>query len=852
MDDIALQDLARQLGQEWPALGVNLGLKWAQIEHSKADNPMHTKSQIMDMLVTWRRGLGPDADPKQLLVRGLDAVDRTDLAWKVATNELFDSKNRTDIRTDFDLKACQAELVDYYLNNLCKVRMHPLIPSLVRDLGSIYTDLQLVRRTHPCMYEQSGSRPTDCSSLEGETNTKETHLSHQSLVSLDCRGRYRVLLTGKTGSGKSTLLKKITHDWSSLTALDVDPSLNSEEGSRVSDSALKQGSPLSKFMLLFTLQLNQMSENPNLVDAIFDQILSRDTKVSKPDLKNYIENHQNKVLFLLDGFEELPPNVLGKTKATDNLKDVLLCRALRHSCIIVTSQHHVANQFFKIYPLFARVETTGLGLRGREEYINKYFKNSQTGAKLISAIRSSVTLSGLSEIPLLLQMICLVWADRNSLPERLTELYDNAVKILLMHHEGKKEDSLPSRSKLPDGLLNRLGRVALEGLLGKDGERLVFPVEDFQQGDAARGCEIGLLVPEDAHRGLDVQSTVAFLHCTFQELCAASYLADLFKTDKKRFIRYVSKLTEFSMINLEYLLRFCCGKSKKAARWILSRAKKLQKQCVVSYKADELQRLRLMFYLEARSKTLISLLSDIVSFPSLGGEHLIAAHYFVQCKRSLPKVTSLSVVCTSPAESRLVMNIVHHTPKLEHLLMWLNGAMDSGEDEGSFPILANLKSMSFRPLASSLPCQCSLVPNFISHQINLSTIFLSDIDMHGKVNVFQTHSSILQCLRLINCYLVFEDIKTLCRVLSDAKDLLVLDLSGNNLSGTLDFFIPIVPRLKELAMAKCGLRDVDNESLVRVLSVPHNLPYLKLSQNTMHGLLDTVTSNAPGVQVLQL
>ena len=89
MDDTALQDLARQLGQEWPALGVNLGLKWAQIEHSKADHPMHTKSQIMDMLVTWRRGLGPDADPKQLLVRGLDAVDRTDLAMKIATNELL-------------------------------------------------------------------------------------------------------------------------------------------------------------------------------------------------------------------------------------------------------------------------------------------------------------------------------------------------------------------------------------------------------------------------------------------------------------------------------------------------------------------------------------------------------------------------------------------------------------------------------------------------------------------------------------------------------------------------------------------------------------------------------------------
>ena len=80
-------------------------------------------------------------------------------------------------------------------------------------------------------------------------------------------------------------------------------------------------------------------------------------------------------------------------------------------------------------------------------------------------------------------------------------------------------------------------------------------------------CEIGLVCKEEMNRHKTMYS---FIHKTFHEFSAATYLASLAEGDDSAFQRYLKKIDSVTQIDkMEYLMWFCCGLSVKAATLIL-------------------------------------------------------------------------------------------------------------------------------------------------------------------------------------------------------------------------------------------------------------------------------------------
>ena len=84
LSDVGLMNVAKQLGAEWTLVVGHLGLKQAEIEQIKLDNPYNTINQITIALQRWRDRQKGQADTilKQLF-SALRSCDRTDLLEEI-------------------------------------------------------------------------------------------------------------------------------------------------------------------------------------------------------------------------------------------------------------------------------------------------------------------------------------------------------------------------------------------------------------------------------------------------------------------------------------------------------------------------------------------------------------------------------------------------------------------------------------------------------------------------------------------------------------------------------------------------------------------------------------------------
>ncbi|XP_078321956.1 uncharacterized protein LOC111119843 isoform X2 [Crassostrea virginica] len=84
LSDVGLMNVAKQLGAEWTLVVGHLGLKQAEIDQIKLDNPYNTINQITIALQRWRDRQEGQADTiLQQLFSALRSCDRTDLLEEI-------------------------------------------------------------------------------------------------------------------------------------------------------------------------------------------------------------------------------------------------------------------------------------------------------------------------------------------------------------------------------------------------------------------------------------------------------------------------------------------------------------------------------------------------------------------------------------------------------------------------------------------------------------------------------------------------------------------------------------------------------------------------------------------------
>ncbi len=236
------------------------------------------------------------------------------------------------------------------------VKMLPWLDDDKIHIMDIYTKLRLV--------EQVDRR--------GRTNNKEKNMqSYEEMFQFETREKNpikRVVISGTAGIGKTTLFNLIAYDW-----------------------AMGNSETLKKYDLVFVLKMRSLTQSSDLLEAVFDQLLDKDS-VDQSALKEFINKNQNKVLILLDGFDEFKitldtvPSSFGTILKALNRKQGTEC------WVVITSRPPLdkfVNSSLVEMP-YARVKVEGFLYGDVEGYVNKYFSDDHDKAsKLIEQIQLS-------------------------------------------------------------------------------------------------------------------------------------------------------------------------------------------------------------------------------------------------------------------------------------------------------------------------------------------------------------------------------------------------------------------------------------------------------------------------------
>ncbi|XP_072016963.1 NLR family CARD domain-containing protein 4-like [Amphiura filiformis] len=474
-----------------------------------------------------------------------------------------------EIRMDtFDIDVCRQELVRVYEEDRGKVSLFPFDIESTVDIDDVFVDLELLEESF----------------LPGIVS-KVPLKTYDELFSLKKKGDkdkpvLRVLLKGDAGSGKTTLAGKIAYDWSQCVEGNASPTL-------------------SKFTLLFCLKMRYFDHDISLVDAIFDQLLPSDSKVSKGGLHKYIVDNAEKVAVILDGADEFSGKI-ERSPQGNLVMDVVCNKMLCNSCVVVTTRPQRVTSV-REFSQYSHVEVKGFNEEGIFEFIGKFFKvRSFKNAKELyehiiakhdnpqdrmnelqedlrrsdedsddeledlsistmshDQVKNSVAvfietifynypfMKSMACIPVVLTMFCLLWHEAKKLPERFTSLYQEVLHYMTQRWLEKTGNDTGS-DEIEDNITIGLGKVALMCLFE---DRLFFSSQEFGNPDILETSRrIGILVEERKRSKLHMVKQYSFIHKTFQEFCAASYWASLAESSEEKFSNYLSRISPLNAI----------------------------------------------------------------------------------------------------------------------------------------------------------------------------------------------------------------------------------------------------------------------------------------------------------------
>ena len=333
-----------------------------------------------------------------------------------------------------------------------------------------------------------------------------------------------VLIEGSPGIGKTTFCLKLVNDWARK---------RSAENSQLSIN----------FELVLLLKCQDFEGD--VMEAICNQLLPEDCDEKiRNNLVDFLSDfhNQEKVLLILDGLDELP------TQSECHVNKLLHRQILPFCSVLVTCRQERGISARKEFQFEIHLQIEGFTDKAAIDFVKKYFENISptNGQKLTAEIKENTLLKALLNNPLNLLLLCVVFEDsQGKLPSSRTELYQTIVCCLLRRYCAKH--NLISHSD--DRILQKqfeestlaLGELAWKSLL-KDrhsfSEEELASLERRTDGLVAR--HIGLVFKEASVKKMNPSDEYYFLHKTFQEFLAASYLAHSLQKDDINIFRNCS------------------------------------------------------------------------------------------------------------------------------------------------------------------------------------------------------------------------------------------------------------------------------------------------------------------------
>ena len=325
-----------------------------------------------------------------------------------------------------------------------------------------------------------------------------------------------ILIEGSPGIGKTTFCLKLAYDWANQSCVASFP----------------------EFELVLLLKCRDI--DGDLTEAITEQLLPND--ISKGIRKTFFRflndiHNQERILIILDGLDELPE------KSRPQVDLFLRRRILSFCYVLTTTRQEKGIEARKQFAFDIVLKIEGFTVGDSFEYIRRHFKNvgpgqSSKGEKLIEEIKGNKLLRDLQKNPLHLLLLCVVYQDHEGkLPSSRTNLYQVIVVSLLRRYcarhnvKASKEDMDLEKQFKRD--IRCLGELAWNCLLNDRHSFFEEELEELERrNDKLVVRELGFVFKEESLKVLKPQHEYCFLHKSFQEYLAASYIAPKLRRNK--------------------------------------------------------------------------------------------------------------------------------------------------------------------------------------------------------------------------------------------------------------------------------------------------------------------------------
>ena len=419
-----------------------------------------------------------------------------------------------------NVEKCQEKLKSYY-DTFSKVKIIPWNESSSIEIDKIYTPLNWVRDHR----KPSGVTKEELEDYTDMFKGKPT----------------RMLVYGRPGIGKSTFCKKAAYDWS---------------------KALKE--ILKNFSILLLINLRDVRDLEDIRDVLrASKLLASDGPISVDSLYDYIINNQDKVLLILDGYDEY-----SCAKEHSPILAIWKGEQLRDCHVIVTTRQLKCDELRG--PSHVQLEVQGFKSWERiKTFARKFLVGEQDLDEFMSFLHEK-DIGDMAEIPLLLLMLCNLWEGKKyhvELPKSRADIFTQFIQTIL-NHKGGSHQPMPfqevTSTEAKEDLSN-LGKVAFEALLQ---DRLYVRCSELPSNISRsfqKLREVGLFQIVNL-TSLNPEKGAYFIHKSVQEFLAAWHIKEEVLSIKGESTPSLSKVESFEkIVKMNEVLKFACELSTEAA-----------------------------------------------------------------------------------------------------------------------------------------------------------------------------------------------------------------------------------------------------------------------------------------------